>query len=153
MPHVRTQIRYAAVAILTGLTTTADRVHVNRLRAIAAEACPAIVVLMGDEPEFQLRDYGRTIAQDRKFQLRIKLTAAGDTADDVLDQMAAEVEAAFMASESAFTLGGLVKRGVFLAEISEPEIEDETTPRVASMVMTYRGQYRTLANDPTATVN
>ncbi len=153
MPHVRKQIRDAAATTLTGLTTTADRVHVNRMRAIAAEACPALVVYLGGEPEIKPRDYGRTIALDRQFELLVKLKAAGDTADDVLDQMAAEVEAAFMASESAFTLGGLVKRGVFLAEISEPEIEDETTPRVASMVMTYRGQYRTLANDPTATVN
>lgn len=153
MPHVRKQIRDAAATTLTGLPTTADRVHVNRMRAIAAEACPALVVYLGGEQEIKLRDYGRTIELQRHFELLVKLKAAGDTADDVLDQMAAEVEAAFMASESAFTLGGLVKRGVFLAEISEPEIEDETAPRVASMVMTYRGQYRTLANDPTATVN
>lgn len=152
MPHVRAQIRAAAAAALTGLPTTGSRVHVNRMRPVAAADCPALVVYMGGEPEIVKRDHGRTIALDRDFDLHVKCKAAGENADNDLDQMTAEVEAAFMASAVAFTLGGLVKRGIFLAAIGDPEIEDETSPRVASQVLTFRGHYRTLANDPTTQI-
>ena len=149
MPHLRTQLRTAAAALLTGLPTTGSRVHVNRMRPIAAADCPALVVYLGGEEDITARDYGRTLELARPFALHVRGKAAGDDAEATLDQMAAEVEAALMATPAAYTLGGLVKPKLWLSALSDPEIEDDTAPRLAAQTLTFRGEYRTQAHDPT----
>lgn len=152
MPHVRTQIRNAALAALTGLATTGSRVHAQRIRPVSVAEGPALVVLMGGEPEIAQRNGGRTIHLDREFTLRVECKAGGDTADDDVDQMATEIEAALMGTQEGYTLGGLVKPGLMLIEITDPEIDDTTTPRAVSQTLVFKGRYRTLAGAATATI-
>lgn len=147
MPHVREQIRAAAVTALTGLTTTASRVYAERLYQLRAADLPGLRVFCGAEA-IEPDRLGAVHGQQREMALIVE-GAARATADldDTLDDIAAEVEAALAAD---ITLGGKCKF-LHLAGIDDPEQSDEADVPTGLVRLNFRVQYRTLNTTPTAT--
>lgn len=102
--HLRKQIRVAAAAALTGLATTAARVFDSRARAVQMSDLPCLRVYC-DEEDIELVDFDG--GQQRDLVLIVEALATADaTVDDVVDQIAKEVEVALSIDQ---TLGGLAK--------------------------------------------
>lgn len=92
--HLRRQIREAAAAALTGLTTTQARVFASRVRALQASDLPALRIFCDDEVVQNL-----TMGPHRERERTLKLVVEGCCAanadmDDTLDAIAKEVEVA-----------------------------------------------------------
>jgi hypothetical protein len=106
--HVRTQLRHAAVALLTGLPTTVDRVYRGRRRNLGADHEPSLLIYTDDE-DVTPASQGSPPTQDRAVMLMIECRANGaesDTLEDLLDVMAAEVEPAILDNWSFNGLAG-----------------------------------------------
>lgn len=96
MSHAHTLIRTAAVAALTGLTTSAARVYPNRIHAMDAARLPGLRVFLNDERV----DYLAAL-QQRTVQLIVECCAAANTAlDTTCDTMQGEVETVLAAGLS-----------------------------------------------------
>lgn len=146
MSHVRTQIRSALVATLTGLTTTGARVYVNRARPIAAAELPALVVRVRDEQiDATTIDWPPLVT--RRVDLEVEILASGDTAADTVDASLVEVETAITATEAAGTLGGLLNGPLELRAI-EALFDDEVSPPLAALRLAFVGEYATRADQP-----
>lgn len=97
MAHLRTQIRAAFRSSLIGLVTTADRVFTSRSTPIPEAKLPALVIETNSEDSepFDLQDE----ASERTLTvLVIGRAKVSDQLDDVLDQIALEVEQAIAAT-------------------------------------------------------
>lgn len=104
--HLRKQIRVAAAAALTGLSTTGSRVFTSRARAIQASDLPCLRVF-GDDESIQNQTMGPNRERARTMSILVEAIASGNTApEDTADQMVKEVEIALDGNNS---LGGLVK--------------------------------------------
>ena len=137
MSHVRTQLRTALVATLTGLATTGNRVHASRMRPQGADQMPCLLVTTNDE---QIDSTVDAILL-RDLSVSIRGFAMGNSAlDDTLDQIALEVETV-MASNP---------RAIF--ERVEIDYDDELEKPVGAITLTYRIQYYTTAADPAAMI-
>lgn len=144
MSHVRQQIREAAITALTGLTSTADRVHGTRLRALSADDLPALLITTADET---IEPVGIDQPQwiERSLALRIiGLVKQTESLDNALDTIAAEVETVMGA---AAPLGDLAE--VVGLESIETELEAVLDKPVGVIVLNYRIRYTTAANAPT----
>ena len=145
MAHMRTQIRTAVVLALTGLALTGPRVYINRLDPVPDDALPALKVETNAE-QVDSPDLGGDY-QERDIQLLvIGLAKATANLDNVLDQIALEVEQALLDPVDK-TFGGLVEsitytglRIGFTADLEKPAAE----VRLAFLV-----RYATTAGDPT----
>jgi len=92
--HLRRQIREAAAAALTGLTTTGSRVFASRARLLQASDLPALRVFCDDE-DIENKTMGPVRERKRTLELVVEGCCAANTdADDTLDQIAKEVEIA-----------------------------------------------------------
>jgi len=103
MTHARQQIREAAAALLTGLTTTGTRVHQSRLPYVSLgdAELPALLVVTNDE---SVEPHTIGSGLERRLTLTVSgLAKTGTNLDDTLDTIAAEVETAIGAAR---TLGG-----------------------------------------------
>jgi hypothetical protein len=137
MSHVRTQLRTALVAALTGLATTGNRVHASRMRPQGDANLPCLLVTTNDE---QIDSTVDAILL-RDLSVSIRGFAMGNSAlDDTLDQIALEVETV-MASNP---------RAIF--ERVEIDYDDELEKPVGAITLTYRIQYYTTAADPAAMI-
>lgn len=141
--HVRNQIRNKIVELVTGLTTTADRVFASRLYPLQSEELPGLCVFTRaeevDEEEGKLEQL-----QHRDVFIIVagydKVTAG---LDDNLDTIAAEVETAVFADRF---LSGLV----MLLDIVSTEIElnvEQETP-FGEILITFRARYFTVEGSP-----
>lgn len=147
MPHVREQIRDAAVTALTGLTTTSTRVYAERLYQLRATDLPGLRIFCGAESVEPDR-LGASFGQQRDMSLIVEGVARANSAlDDTLDDICAEVEAALAAD---VTLGGKCKF-LHLTGIDDPEQSDEGDQPTGMVRLNFRVQYRTLNTTPTAT--
>lgn len=106
MAHMRTQIRQAVVAALTGLPTTGARVFVNSVYELRAADLPCLLVQTGDEPQIDPLNVSGTALQRQHLVIIKAIAKQTANLQDALDQMLLEVEGALALS----TLGGLVKR-------------------------------------------
>ena len=103
--HVRKQIRDAAKTLLTGLSTTADRVEVGRTWPLPQDHQPTLLIYTRDET-IRGDTTGAAPKVFRTLQLYVDAHVVASTPpDDTLDQIAKEVEAAFGPNQ---TFGGLV---------------------------------------------
>jgi len=135
MSHARTQIRAAAVARLTGLATTAGRVHASRMRP--GDALPCLLISTNDE-DIAPGSIGRLY--EREVLLIVRgFAKANDALDDVLDQIALEVETAMAADHRA------------ALDKIETDFDDTLQQPVGSIALTYRVTYFTAA-DTSATM-
>lgn len=143
--HVRQQIREAAKALLTGLAATGDRVFTGDPYAKPADDGPFLrIVALADERDDEWSDIG-TIDGHRMALLVIGEAEAVEI-EDVLDTLAAEVEAA-LADQ---TFGGLAKATDWMR--STKDFEDGTKKRAGDVRIEFRIIYRTATGDPTVAV-
>lgn len=141
--HLRQQIREAVVTAVTGLTTTAGRVHDSRVYKL--ETLPALAVYALSEPveyDTQQRPRGQT----RELELVVEgFAKATASLEDTLDTIAKEVEAALTAD---VTRGGLAK-DTLLTLTETPPIEGGANKPHGVVRLTWLIEYRTRENDAT----
>lgn len=140
--HVRTRIRDAVAAAVTGLPTTGNRVEVERERQLAAGHEPTLLIYVG--PESSERDAAaRPPILRREIELVVEARASGlDDPQATLDVIAEEVEMALALNY----LGGLVWD---LALMSTDPVINANGERVAgARRMTWRARYRTPEGQP-----
>ncbi len=143
MAHMRTQIRQAAQAALTGLPTSGARVFVNRVHELRAADLPCLLVQTGDEPQIDLYDVAG-VAQQRQLLFTVRAIAKAVAGlDDTLDQMLLEAETALALSN----LGGLVKR-LELKAVAASQSDALDTP-AGELSATWLATYITPTTNPT----
>lgn len=143
MAHMRTQIRQAVVAALTGLPTTGARVFVNSVYELRAADLPCLLVQTGGEPQIDAMTVAGTALQ-RQHLVRVKAVAKQASGlQDALDQMLLEVEGALALS----TLGGLVKR-MELKAIEEPVESAALDTPAGELTATWLVTYITPTTNP-----
>jgi hypothetical protein len=140
MAHVRTQIRNAVIAKLTGLTTTGNRVYKSRMYPMDDAAMPGICVYTTQE---KISDDAPVGASKRMLDVYADAYVSGVSVDDTLDQIDAEVETAMFAD---YSLGGLT-RGVSLSSVAIIYPQDAAKP-FGVMRMIYQAEYVTQDGDP-----
>jgi len=99
MSHVRQQIRDAAAAALTGLTTTGANVYAPRQWGQQRSKVPALEVEIRSE-EVAAQTFGSSYEQQRKADLVVSAWAVSNTSaagSDVVDLVDAEVSVALFA--------------------------------------------------------
>lgn len=147
MAHARTQIRNAVIAALSGLPTTGNRVYPGRSLPLDPERIggAGLLVFSGDEPEIERITMGNPAIEQHSLLLHVRgVVKASSNLEDVLDQIALEVQTA-MANSSAMQ-GGTAKSCDLVALQAG---EDETLEKPAGMItLTYRCQYHIQANAP-----
>ena len=104
MAHIRTQVRQAITAALTGLPTTGTNCFTMRTYPTGAKQLPALLVYMPGERSETSAMGGGQRSLERFMTAAIEAQAAGIGFDDELDQIALEVEKALFQSNR---LGGL----------------------------------------------
>ena len=120
--HVRTQIRKAITAALTGLTTAGDRVFESYPHPLQDKDLPGLKVDTVDPGEVESDDLHDLLR--RRLPVRITACVKQNAGyQDVVDQMFLEVEKALAADQ---TLGGLIHS---LRPVSEPGYETEAGER------------------------
>lgn len=142
MSHIRTQIRTAVAAALTGLATTGANVHRNRVARLSLRQVPALVITIDSE---KVEEIGLDPLQDRQLPIAVDGYAKQDeNVDDVLDQIGLEVEVAMAA---AGKLGGTVKATPSLSQvlIGIDETHEEPLGRIR---MVFTTQTFTAPADP-----
>lgn len=132
MPHARQTLREAAAALVTGLASTGARVFQSRM--VPQTTLPCLLVVTNNETV----DASAYEAQyERHLDVVITgLAKASANVDDVLDQIALEVETA-LAANQRFVLSGI--------EIDFDEALEKPVGRIA---MTYSARYFTDAGAP-----
>lgn len=115
MIHVRTQIRAAFAARLTGLATAGTNVHARRTLP-PTDVLPLMLVYLGDEAG-ELISVTSDRVEQRQADLVITVVCKdGGDIEDTLDQIALEVQQA-IATAPDLSFGGLIK------DIGAPRIE------------------------------
>lgn len=148
--HVRHQIREAFAAQVTGLSTSGARVFQSRIRDMASNDLPGLLIYT--ETELIDDNAGTTYQsspdiQRRTITLRCEAKAKPNTntnIDDTLDLMCKEVEIAISANPS---LGGLAKVQCWLIG-TEIDIDAGTERLVGKAVMTWKIVTLTMSNAP-----
>jgi hypothetical protein len=149
--HMRTQIRNYVVPGVTGLPTTGANVFVGRTRPLPNDHPPALLIYTRTETSVRAVA-GRPPLLERPCTLHIEgrvLTASPP--DDLLDQIAAEVEAAVAALidyNAGIFFGGLVQNVELTGTESFAKAEGEK--HVGGVALQYRVTYRTAEGLPTA---
>lgn len=146
--HLRTQLRLAAAAAVTGLASTGANVEASRRYPWPESQLPALCIYTLDE-DSEVMNAGPTRHLQRELRLVIEGVAKNnDALDTVLDEIATEVEVAMAADAS---LGGLCKDSCLIRTQIALQPEKEAEAKTGSVVMTYRIVYRTNKANPTST--
>lgn len=149
--HVRKQIRDYVAAGLDGLATTADRVYVGRTRPLAAEHPPALLVYTRTETS-ERTVQGAPGKVTRRCTLHIEgRVSAAEPPDDLLDTIAAEIEAAMTAMidfGTARVFGGLASNAAMTG--TEMIAEADGSRHIGGVRVEYLVTYRTVEGAPTA---
>jgi hypothetical protein len=144
--HLRRQIREAVATLLTGLTTTGNRVFQSRVQTLKDNQLPALVILTNEETVTQQTIHSNPLLE-RQLSVQVIAKAKANTnLDDTLDQIIKEVEMAVFASDAANTLGGLVK-GLVLDSL-DITFNGEAETKVGEAVMAFTAVYFNQAATP-----
>jgi hypothetical protein len=139
MSHVRQQIRDAAIADLTGLTTTGVQVFSARIAPLTAGELPGLNVLVRDESA----DWDAMGKIARTGRLIVEGWAqGGDGLLDKLDTIAAEVETAIYDETKSMNLL-LQNIGPPTTQIELPEPEEGAARRTGVVRIMFPLTYRT----------
>lgn len=148
--HVRKQIRDAVVAGLTGLPTTAGRVYVGRTRPLKVAHEPTLLIYMRSETAAR-GAMGRPPKLDRVVILDVEgRVAMAGVPDDMLDQIAGEIETAMwgLADAGGTFLNGLATN---IKPVSTELIaQAEGDNHIGGVRVEYMVTYRTTEGAPTA---
>lgn len=139
MSHIRTGIRHAIAARVTGLATTGNRVASGRGKPLDAAKLPALRVRFLGEAIDRGAMGGRL---DRAGDVGVTAYAAGADFDDVLDLIAAEIETA-MAPDGLHA--GVLDHRLVRTEHDEYAAGDRPA---GSITLVYRVRYSTRADAP-----
>ncbi|MEY9110397.1 hypothetical protein ABH999_006593 [Bradyrhizobium yuanmingense] len=149
--HVRKQIRDAVVTGLTGLPSTADRVYAGRTRPLQVGHDPTLLVYTRAETS-QRAVLGRPPKIERRCTLHVEgRVSTAAPPDDLLDQIAAEIEAGIAAMINYGTsvfLGGLAQNVQLTATEMVAEADGER--QIGGVRVEYLVTYRTVEGAPTA---
>jgi hypothetical protein len=149
MAHVRTQIVDAITAAVTGLSTTGARVLKQRKYPADETALPCLLIYRVGEVS-EIGEMGRSPREMyRTLDIAVEAVAAGADADDVLDDIAGEVEAALAAD---ITLGGVSRETYCAGWQAGPTSDEQGRKRMASARQTVRVSYFTTDSDPETAV-
>jgi hypothetical protein len=141
--HLRQQIREAAAALLTGLTTTGPRVYPSRVYPLAEGQLPALRIYATEESAAMLTIHAPKLLE-RRLTLVVECCAkAGADLDDVLDTMAKEVETAL---GNAPTLSSKAKDSVLTS--TEIELIGDGDQPLGVARLSFEVMYATAANAP-----
>lgn len=141
MAHMRTQIREAVATALTGLSTTGANVYQSRVYAIDSNDLPALRIYTESETSETHSVTGpRPLLRTLQIIVEGVARATADV-DDVIDQIAAEVEAAIGGSNLSGLVYDLILTG------TELTLSREAEQPTGMVRMTWMTQYRTLEND------
>lgn len=152
MAHIRTQIRDAAVAALTGLATTGANVFKSRTLALddgsggGKVQIPGLLIYTKDEDSELAAMGGDSAPLERAVELVIVpvgAQTASEDLDDLLDRIAVEVEVAVAANRK---WGGLAKDTVL--ESSKQDLSGSGETDQGMLVMTFTVQCFTARNNP-----
>lgn len=144
MSHVRTQIRAAIIARLTGLATTGANVFGQRTRP-NTDALPYLKVWIGND-NGELLTVGDDRAEQRDAEIVIEAYAKdGADIEDALDQIALEVQTR-IATTTDISFGGLVKN--FGAPRIEPDVDDGLEKLAGLNRITYPITYFIAGSNP-----
>lgn len=146
--HVRTQIRDAVAARLSGLATSGNRVFPSRIYPLGDASLPCLLVYLDEETISEL-SIGAPIL-DRFADLQIRACAKANAGlDSLLDTMLAEVETA-MASAVPVDFGLLKSQPVPIR--IDMQLDDSLEKPVGFSTITYRINYCTAASSPTTAI-
>ncbi|ODN69551.1 hypothetical protein [Methylobrevis pamukkalensis] len=144
MSHLRAEVRAAIVAAVTGLPLTGARVAAGRGKAMPASSMPFLRVRFRQEPAApDTKGAGGGFGLMRMPEFDVVATAAGQDFEDVLDDIAGEIETA-MAADPKF--GGLALASHLVATTAE--IYGAGDEPAGSLVLTYRVRMVTRADTP-----
>lgn len=145
--HIRKQVRAAAVADLTGLATTGANVFTARVAPLTSAEMPGLVIMLRGETSQYDTQSPPTIARDGRLVVEGR-AQGGDGLEDLLDQIAAEVETQIYTAGEALDLL-LMDIGAPTTEIDLPEPPEGVAARTGVIRMLFPVTYRSLASDPT----
>ncbi len=130
MSHVRTQLRAAAVAALTGLPTTGANVFTGQAYPRQASQLPFLEISTLEGSQLD----GLPALLNRSLVLRVRaVVRSADNTTDLLDQIALEVETVLLAG-LAWGSGILLPQAISAAE-PEPALTGDTP--VAELLMSF----------------
>lgn len=148
MTHARKQIRDQIVTTLTGLATTGSNVFASRMWPMAEEQMPGLIVYTVSEDSEAVAQSSSGYTLGRVLNVSIDAyVAAAVNVDDLVDQIAVEIEEA-LAGDAA--LDALVERSVLTR--TEIILEGNGEHETAITKFQYEIRYRTAANDVEQTV-
>lgn len=144
MSHVRTQIRAALLARLTGLATTGTSVYGQRTWPVGSNP-PFLKVYLGDD-NGELLNATDDLIEQRTADLVIEVYAkdSGDM-EDILDQIALEVQQK-IATTPDRSFGGLIK--LLGAPRIEPDVDDSLDQPCGVNRITYPITYFIAGTNP-----
>lgn len=144
MSHVRTQLRTAFIACLTGLATTGAAVFGQRTRP-NTDALPYLKVWLGDDSG-ELLTATDDLIEQRNVELVVEayVKDSGDM-ENILDQIALEVQQQ-IASAPDRSFGGLVKQ--IGAPRIEPDVDDSLEKPCGVNRITYPITYFIAGTNP-----
>jgi len=141
MAHVRAKIRNALKSALTGLSITGSNVFKSKAYPRHADQLPALLIYSGAE-ESEPVDFDDATDRDYDVVVEAALFASAEQVDDLLDDIAVEVENAILVDQ---TLGGLAKSTTLTG--SEPDTSLDGEMPFGSLAMTFTVNY-VAASDP-----
>src|SRR5262249_47181632 len=131
--HVRRQIRDAIKTLVTGLTTTQNRVFVGRTRPLSPEQSPALLVYSTQDPErIEVNSTGpapSTLLRTMMVTIDGRVSAT-EPPDDLLDKIADEVEQAIGTGAALASIAKSVSLVQTMAETVAPGDRHEGSIRL-----------------------
>jgi hypothetical protein len=144
MLHVRVQLRQAVKSALTGLSTTAANVFVDRVYPVQTDQTPCLLLSVGDTVELD----GVDGIQRRTFSVRVEaLAKLSENLSNVLDQVGLEVEEAL---SEPITFGGKDGNYLIYTGAEAPTLNGDGETPVGSLVMNFELLAFTQASAPDA---
>lgn len=143
--HARAQIRAAVAAAVTGLERTGGNVFTTRLHKLEQQTLPALLVYTLSETS-ERDSLGPSPGQTRVLRVAVEIAVqqiATDGLDDILDDIAAEIETAIDGNAG---LAALVKDVTL--DSTTITMSGEGDQRALGMVLAFSAFYRTREGDP-----
>lgn len=140
--HVRKQIRDAAVAALTGLATSGDRVFENRTHELQENEVPGLRIYTNNEAS-RILSLGIGRRRERGLELVVECCSKkADGFDDELDAMIKEVELAIDANQGMGGAKSIEPRSI------EIDMDGEADQDIGVARMTFDVLYYTALGEP-----
>lgn len=147
MSHARKQIRDAVVQLVTGLASTSSRVYPSRLYSMNENDLPSLSIYMADRGGAEVIErvtLSTPVRYHRRFAMVIEGHAmADDNIDDVLDQLALEIETAMAAP---LVVGSRTLPASLQG--TEKEMAGDQERQIGVVRLTYSVAYVTAENTP-----